>query len=158
MDRCGGSPMILDRHGLELTGDAARRRRVRADARRPAWLAARPRSPQPVRPDRHRVLFAAVTPREERHLCVGDVVEARVDHCEPYGLYLKHAGDEILVLVTELSWEQLGDPDKVFPRGARVRVKILRFIPEDRQFMGSIRRARMDESPYLRLAAAKTDD
>ena len=91
---------------------------------------------------------------EAKRLKSGDAVTATVQRVERFGVFLEHEGEQILVLVPELSWQPLPDPAQRFAVGDQVQVRILRHVPEHRQFIGSIRVLSMEDSPYAHLAAA----
>lgn len=85
---------------------------------------------------------------------VGDVVGAVVERIEGYGIYLRHGKEAILVLVPELAWTPTPQPAKEFAVGDELQVRILRHVPEEGRYIGSVRAASMKGSPYRKLAEA----
>jgi hypothetical protein len=84
---------------------------------------------------------------------IGAVVDAVVERIEPYGAWLKHNGDTILVLIVHLAWVPPRHPSTVVLVGETVPVKILQFSPKDKAYSGSVRAARPELNPYAALAS-----
>jgi len=84
----------------------------------------------------------------------GSIVEAKIDRCEPYGVYLHHDGSEIFVHLPELLWAGAGNgpADSRGLLNTIARVKILRWHPEHRHWVGSIRRAHPELNPYTEIS------
>lgn len=84
----------------------------------------------------------------------GMIVEAKIDRCEQYGVYLHDDDSEIFVHLPELSWTVAGqgpaDSRRLLDTVARV--KILRWIPEKRQWIGSIKRAHPELNPFIEIS------
>lgn len=80
----------------------------------------------------------------------GEVIDAVVTAIEGYGVRLEHHGLRILVMAPEVSW--IPDPRGEWYRGiknaARKRVKILSFVHEKNEFIGSFRQAHPEDNPW----------
>ena len=78
------------------------------------------------------------------------IVEATVTRTEVYGIYLSHEQHDILVLIPEVSWTRVaGGSCSNFTRvGDRHAVKILRYVPEKKTYLGSIRQANPEANPW----------
>jgi ribosomal protein S1 len=83
---------------------------------------------------------------------IGSVIEAVVTRIEHYGVYLRHDGDEILVLIPEFSWHPVKNLQEVVRVGDRLRVQVLRYNYQDRRFVGSVRRLQQEDNPYRQLS------
>ena len=83
---------------------------------------------------------------------VGSTVEAEVKMVKPYGVYLEHAGHEILVLIPEVSWNPTHNLEAAVRVGDRRKVYLLRYIYQKKQYAGSFRRLQPEENPYRVLS------
>ncbi len=83
---------------------------------------------------------------------IGSVIRARATRVEPYGLYLEHAGERVVVLAPEISWKPSGDLRQAIRLGDEYDLLILRYNYRDRCFVGSLRRVHPEENPYRDLS------
>lgn len=81
----------------------------------------------------------------------GEIVNATVSRIEPSGVTFEYEGESILVLLPELSWQPLPSTHDIFHLGDRARVRLLGYVPEAGQYLGSLRSAAPGEGPYQRL-------
>ncbi len=88
---------------------------------------------------------------------LGSIVTAAVVRLEPYGAYLDYAGNEILVLIVDLSWERVRNPSDVATIGGTVSVKIVRFNEDRNLYIGSIKAVDQTTNPYRALHGLPTD-
>ena len=80
---------------------------------------------------------------------IGKTVRARVTETFASGVVLEQGGIEILVLVPEISWSTCPvDIEGQFTVGDEIDVKILRSNPDTGGYVGSIRRTKMEHSPF----------
>ncbi|MBX3466119.1 MAG: S1 RNA-binding domain-containing protein [Planctomycetes bacterium] len=70
-----------------------------------------------------------------KRLQVGDKVTAPVVHVAPFGLFLDHEGQSILVRLPDLSYAPVRDPKAIAKPGDRVDVQIIGIT--DRQILAS---------------------
>jgi small subunit ribosomal protein S1 len=83
---------------------------------------------------------------------IGSVIEARVARLEPYGAWLKHNGENVLVLIPELSWQPIRHPQQLVAVGDNVRVLVQRYNYKDRVIVGSVKALHPEQNPYRKLA------
>ena len=89
-----------------------------------------------------------------RNFEFGEVVDSKVVAIESWGLMLCSDGVLIQVQIPEIAW--VSKPfqlESEFPLGSITKVKILRFNPTDKIYIGSICRAKPEENPYLQYAS-----
>jgi ribosomal protein S1 len=80
---------------------------------------------------------------------IGQVVEARVERLEPYGVYLDYEGQTLLVLITETSWiPEVRDCRDFADVGMMFDVKILGRSTDGAYYGASIRQARPEDDPW----------
>jgi ribosomal protein S1 len=85
-------------------------------------------------------------------LDIGSVVQARVTDKKPYGVYLQHEDQSILVLAPEVAWHDTREAmDQIRP-GDVLEVQILLCNYATKEFSGSLRRARQQDNPYRALS------
>ncbi len=77
----------------------------------------------------------------------GSIIEETIYRCEQYGVYLRHDSSEIIVLLPELSWTEKGAADSRGLLSTVVRVEILRWLPDEKQWLGSVRQACPEMAP-----------
>ncbi|MCB9809660.1 S1 RNA-binding domain-containing protein [Candidatus Peribacteria bacterium] len=58
-------------------------------------------------------------------LSVGDVVRGEISGIVKYGVFVEHEGVEGLVHLSEISWDHVGDPQKLFHMGDSVEVQVI---------------------------------
>lgn len=68
----------------------------------------------------------------------GDRVEGIITRVEPYGLYLTHDGEVVLVLAPDVSPKRPLDLPSVYAVGDRLVVRILRYITEKSIYKGTV--------------------
>lgn len=80
----------------------------------------------------------------------GSIVKATVQSVEPYGIFLRHNEDVILVLIPEVVWIPSSVRDcREFTRpGESFAVKILRYVPECGHYLGSLKQTQPDDDPW----------
>ncbi len=78
------------------------------------------------------------------------VVNATVTSVETYGIRLAHADDVILVLIPEVTWDssRVSDCREFTSVGAKFDVKILRYVPESKHYLGSLRQVHPEADPW----------
>ncbi len=79
------------------------------------------------------------------------VVEAKVVCIEAYGVYLDYQGEEILVLIPELSWKPIQHPSEIVQLDERVRVYIIKYNYDTQKFVGSVKILDQESNPYYKL-------
>src|SRR5689334_9029730 len=89
---------------------------------------------------------------------IGATVVAEVRRVEPYGVYLEHAGHDILVLAPEVAWRPTQDLNAVVKLGDKRPVILLRYNYAKRAYAGSFRRLRPEENPYRHLSRLPPDE
>jgi ribosomal protein S1 len=83
---------------------------------------------------------------------IGSVVQARVTDKKPYGVYLQFEDQSILVLAPEIAWHDNREAmDQIRP-GDVLEVQILLCNYPNKEFSGSLRRARQQDNPYRVLS------
>jgi len=85
------------------------------------------------------------------------VVEAKVIRIETYGVYLDYQGEEILVLIPELSWKPIQHPSEIVQLDEKVRVSIIKYNNDTRKFVGSIKVLDQESNPYYKLMRFGTE-
>jgi ribosomal protein S1 len=83
---------------------------------------------------------------------IGSVIEARVVRLEPFGVWLKHGAEDVLVLVPELSWKPGTEPRQMAAIGDDLRVRVLRYNYKDRVILGSVKALYPEDNPFRKLA------
>jgi ribosomal protein S1 len=83
---------------------------------------------------------------------IGSVVEGQVVRVEPYGIYLKHGDETVIVLAPEVSWHEKGDLRERVRVGQTFRVHVLRYNYQTREIVGSVRRLQPEQNPYRDLS------
>jgi ribosomal protein S1 len=83
---------------------------------------------------------------------IGSIIEAVVTRIEPYGVYLQHDGETVLVLIPEVAWQPVRDLRDKCQIGERLPVYVLRYNYVDRAVVGSFRRAHPEANPYRQLS------
>ena len=68
----------------------------------------------------------------------GDRVEGVITQVEPYGLYLTHDGEVVLVLAPDVSLQRPLDLPTTYAAGDRLMVRILRYISEKSIYKGTV--------------------
>jgi ribosomal protein S1 len=68
----------------------------------------------------------------------GEMVEAKIEKIEKYGLYLKYDEKNIIVLGPDASTQRPLELESMFVVGDKISVKIIRFIPEADIYKGTI--------------------
>lgn len=82
---------------------------------------------------------------------IGSKVEAEVVEICPYGAWLRHVDDRILVMVPDFSWGTGIVPTERLKVGERVQVKITRHNNVENVNVGSIKALNRSENPYRLL-------
>jgi ribosomal protein S1 len=83
---------------------------------------------------------------------IGAMIRATVTRVEPYGVYLAHGPETVLVLLPEVSWSDSRPLAERIRPGEEYDVLVLRYNYRDRQIVGSIRRLHRSQNPYRQLA------
>ncbi len=83
---------------------------------------------------------------------IGSVIQAKVMRIEPYGVYLKHGDETVVVLAPEVSWRDKRDIREQVHVGDNLNVLVLRFNYQTKEIVGSLRRLRKDDNPYWHLS------
>ncbi|HKI37484.1 MAG TPA: S1 RNA-binding domain-containing protein [Gemmataceae bacterium] len=83
---------------------------------------------------------------------IGFVIEAVVTHVEHYGVFLRHDGEEVIVLIPEFSWRPVKNLRDVVRVGDRLKVLVLRYNYKKRQIVASVRRLHQEDNPYRELS------
>lgn len=83
---------------------------------------------------------------------LGTTVQASVTRVEPFGIFLKHGDDIILVLVPEVSWSATRNLRERFQPGQTLDVKVMRYNYDKNEYVGSLRRLQQAENPYRELS------
>jgi hypothetical protein len=79
----------------------------------------------------------------------GDVVRARVKHVAVFGIFFDYRGDEILVLIPDVSWIPcFASCEQVADVGDEFHIKIVHHAEERRQYSGSIRAVHPESNPW----------
>ncbi len=82
---------------------------------------------------------------------IGDVMLAEVSHVEEYGVEFTVDGQQVLVLLPDLSWTTPVRPKDDFRIGDRIPIKVLAIVDRERhQWRGSVREAQPPESNSYR--------
>jgi ribosomal protein S1 len=83
---------------------------------------------------------------------VGSIIRAKVTRVEPYGVFLQHGKESVVVLVPETSWSDRRPlPERIRP-GEEYDVLVLRYNYRDGTIVGSMRRLHPELNPYRKLA------
>src|SRR4051794_2009735 len=83
---------------------------------------------------------------------IGAVFRARVERIEPYGVWLKHNNEDVIVLIPDLSWQRIGHPEELVSVGDVCDVFAMRYNYANRVVVGSLKALRPEENPYRKLA------
>ena len=82
-------------------------------------------------------------------LMPGDVVQAKVEQVEVFGIFLEYVGQEILVLIPETSWIPCyGSCRQIAEVGDEFRVRIIARVEHKDQYAGSIRAIYPESDPW----------
>ena len=68
----------------------------------------------------------------------GDRVEGVITRVEPYGLYLTHDGENVLVLAIDVSHQRPLHLPSTYAPGDRLMVRILRYNSEANIYTGTV--------------------
>ncbi len=82
---------------------------------------------------------------------IGSKVTARVVRIEPYGIWLKRDGDDILVMAPDVSWKGRA-PAEVAQLGDELELIVMRYNYPKRVVVGSLKALHPEENPYRELA------
>ena len=93
-------------------------------------------------------------PSQRAVMSPGDRVEGVITRVEPYGLYLTHDGEVVLVLAPDVSLQRPLDLPSTYAAGDRLMVRILRYISEQSIYKAQRRKA----SKGGRLASRRATD
>jgi small subunit ribosomal protein S1 len=83
---------------------------------------------------------------------IGSTIEAVVTGVKHYGVYLDHEGQEVVVLLPEVSWKPVRDLASAVRVGDTLKVLVLRYNYKTQQIVGSVRRLYPAENPYRDLS------
>jgi ribosomal protein S1 len=83
---------------------------------------------------------------------IGSVISAKVVRIEPYGIYLSHGDETVIVLAPELSWLGKGDVSDGIRVGQALDVLAFRYNYQTQEIVGSIRRLHPEQNPYRQLS------
>jgi ribosomal protein S1 len=82
---------------------------------------------------------------------IGSVVRAQVVRTQPYGVYLQHGEDTILVLAPELHWRDWDFLQRI-NLGDVLDVYVLLRNYKSKEYSGSFKRLHPEENPYRALS------
>src|SRR5689334_12205771 len=83
---------------------------------------------------------------------VGTNIQARVVRIEAYGIWLKYAEEDVLVLVPEVSWKSVSRPEELVKIGDVRELRVLRYNYKDHVIVGSFKALHPEENPYRKLS------
>ena len=80
---------------------------------------------------------------------VGEVVRAKVDQVEQYGVYVSYGSNRLFIQIPELDWVcKIPDPRKFTEVGDMFDVLVLAFDDQRKLYSGSIKQAHPELDPY----------
>jgi ribosomal protein S1 len=85
-------------------------------------------------------------------LKIGEMINALVYRTEPFGVFLRYEGNEILVHLPELSWTDLRPANERGLMDKVIKVKIIDYNEKKDQWVASARKADGVVNPYLELS------
>ena len=83
---------------------------------------------------------------------IGSTIQAKVERIDSYGVWMKHKGEVVLVLIPEICWVPLRHPGEKMQEGEILEVYVLRYNYCDKVIVGSIRRLHPEDNPYRKLS------
>src|SRR5262249_6576499 len=83
---------------------------------------------------------------------IGAIVEAKVTRVEPYGIYLAHGNDTILVVLNNVAWLPSPTTLASFRPGQAVHVLVERLNYENGIYSGSLRKLDPEGNPSRQLS------
>jgi ribosomal protein S1 len=88
---------------------------------------------------------------------IGSKITARVVRIEPYGIWLKRDGDDILVMAPDVSWKGCA-PAEAARVGDELELVVVRYNYPKRVVVGSLKALHPEENPYRELARREPRD
>lgn len=88
---------------------------------------------------------------------IGTTISATVTRIEPYGVWLEHHGEKVLVLAPELSWESAKRIPDMVQVGQELIVKAIRYNYPKHTIVGSVRALQPEKNPYRQLSLLDPD-
>jgi ribosomal protein S1 len=83
---------------------------------------------------------------------IGTTISARVTRIEPYGVWLDHDGEKVLVLIPYFSWAPVQDLSQHVRVGQDLAVKVIRYNYQNRVIVGSRRALEPEKNPFRLLS------
>ncbi len=81
---------------------------------------------------------------------IGEVLEGTVKNITQYGAFIELAQVDGLLHVTDISWKKIVHPSEVLQLGDRVKVKVIKYSPEEGKI--SLGMKQLEENPWNQLA------
>ena len=83
---------------------------------------------------------------------IGSVITATVERIEPFGVWLKHGNENVLILIPDLAWTPVKDAQQAARIGETMEVYVLRYNYIDKVIVGSLRHLHPEQNPYRQLS------
>jgi ribosomal protein S1 len=82
---------------------------------------------------------------------IGQIVPAKVKKIFHYGVLFSSKETLVMVLIPELSWKRVKDINELFKLGEICNVKLIKYISEKNEYVGSIKSLDDKNNPYIFL-------